>query len=63
MHRNLQRRNKEEQMSFCNKLTKKNMTIYNSNNDNNNNNNNNSNNNNSNNNNNNFNVNVNAKKC
>ena len=41
MHRNLQRRNKEEQMSFCDKLTKKNMTINNSDNDNNNNNNNN----------------------
>ena len=50
MHRNLQRRNKEEQMSFCNKLTKKNMTINNSDNDNNNNNNN-------------ANFNVNAKKC
>ena len=32
MHLNLQRTNKEELMSFCNKLTKKNM-INNSNND------------------------------
>ena len=54
MHRNLQRRNKEEQMSFCNKLTKKNMTINNSDNHNDNNDNNNNNNNN---------FNVNAKKC
>ena len=48
MHLNLQRTNKEELMSFCNKLTKKNM-INNSNNDTTNNNN--------------ANFNVHAKKC
>ena len=51
MHLNLQRTNKEELMSFCNKLTKKNM-INNSNNDTNNNNNDNK-----------LNFNVHAKKC
>ena len=52
MHLNLQRTNKEELMSFCNKLTKKNM-INNSNNDTTTNNNNNNN----------ANFNVHAKKC
>ena len=52
MHLNLQRTNKEELMSFCNKLTKKNM-INNSNNDTTTTNNNNNN----------ANFNVHAKKC